>query len=215
MNFDDLKTELEKIGKPELLEVMAELINQEKQKGIDEVSKRNKEAQSLRKYKKALEAAGLSDDDDLEDFLKGKTKTDDSLSLKSLKAELDRVKQERDNERLSSKKKTLQAELTNAIGDKLYGSKYLINSLVSEGVVDMVDGEIVFKYGDEHVNFNDGIKRVLDDNKDALKTNITGGSKTTKFDSKPSNIDSILKSNDPDAIKANFADIAKELGLKL
>lgn len=215
MTLDEMKTELEKIGKPEIMESIAELINNEKARGIDEVSKRNKEAQSLRKYKLALEAAGLTENDNLEDFLSKKTSKDESLSLKSLKQELDRVKAERDNERLFSKKKTIEAELTNAIGDKVYGAKYLIKDLIGSGSVDVIDGEIIFKHGDEHLSFNDGVQRVLEGNKDMLKANQAAGSKTTKSDAKPGSLDSIIKSGDSDAIKANFTDIAKELGLKI
>jgi hypothetical protein len=216
MTLDEMKTELEKIGKTDLMEGIAELISQERNRGIDEVSKRNKEAQNLRKYKLALEAAGLNEGDDLTEFLSKKTTTkDDSISLKSLKAELDRVKAERDNERLSGKKKTLEAELTNAFGDKVYGSKYLIKDLIANGSVDQIDGEIVFKSGDEHISFAEGIQKVLDNNKDMLRTNQTAGSKTTKSDVKVGSLDSIMRSGNTDSIKANFNDIAKELGLKI
>jgi len=216
MELEELKEKLSKINDPTLTDAIVELVESERAKGIAEVQKRNKENQSLRKFKTMLEETGIQDEDELRELLSSKKETKTSeLSLKSLKAELDRVKAERDNERLLGKKKTLEAELTNAIGDKVFGSKYLIKSLISDGVVDMVDGEMVFKYDGEHIAFNDGVKRVLDENKDSLRTNINGGSKTIKSDAKPSNLESIMKSNDTDAIRANFADIAKELGLKL
>jgi hypothetical protein len=219
--IDEIKADLEKLGKTDILEGIIELINQEKEKGVSEVQKRNKEAQNLRKYKIALEAAGLTEDDDISEFLSGKTKrTDksdsDNLTLKSLKAELDRVKQERDAERLNGKKKTLQAELTNALGDKVYGSKYLINSLISDGSFDVVDGEVVFKNGDEHLSFQDGVKHVLDSNKDLLKTSQAGGTKSTGSAGKVSkDIGAILNSNDPELIKNNLAEAAAALGLKI
>ena len=218
MDFESVKTELEKAGKSELTAAIAELIQAERQKGIEEVGKRNKEAQNLRKYKKALESAGLTEEDNLEDFIKNKmkpSKEEESLTLKSLKAELDRVKQERDAERLSSKKKGIQSELTNALGDKLYGSKYLINNLINDGTFDVIDGEMVYKNGDEHLSFNDGVTKVLNDNKDMLKTNMNGGAGSKKPDAKLSSLDNILKSGDRNAIKANFAEIAQELGLKV
>lgn len=218
MDFESVKTELEKAGKSELTAAIAELIQAERQKGIEEVGKRNKEAQNLRKYKKALESAGLTEEDNLEDFIKNKmkpSKEEESLTLKSLKAELDRVKQERDAERLSSKKKSIQSELTNALGDKLYGSKYLINNLINDGTFDVIDGEMVYKNGDEHLSFNDGVTKVLNDNKDMLKTNMNGGAGSKKPDAKLSSLDNILKSGDRNAIKANFAEIAQELGLKV
>ena len=218
MDFESVKTELEKAGKSELTAAIAELIQAERQRGIEEVGKRNKEAQNLRKYKKALESAGLTEEDNLEDFIKNKmkpSKEEESLTLKSLKAELDRVKQERDAERLSSKKKSIQSELTNALGDKLYGSKYLINNLINDGTFDVIDGEMVYKNGDEHLSFNDGVTKVLNDNKDMLKTNMNGGAGSKKPDAKLSSLDNILKSGDRNAIKANFAEIAQELGLKV
>lgn len=220
MTLEELKRELESLGKGNLLEAVTELLNVEKERGVSEVQKRNREAQNLRKYKQLLEEAGydVTDEEALREHLKGKKETNqsDNLTLKSIKAELDRVKAERDSERLNAKRKNIQAELTNAIGDKLYGSKYLINSLISEGVVDIVDNEIIFKQGDEHIDFASGVKKILDDHKDMLKTNQTPGSKTTGSSSNTSkNVTQILASNDGVAIKANLSEIAKELGLKL
>lgn len=219
LTIDELKEKLNKLNDPDLESGLMELIDSERQRGIAEVSKRNKENQTLRqKYKSIFEEAGVENEDELREFINGKrmkSTEDNSLSLKSINNELNRVKTELSNERLKTKQSELDKALTTAIGDKVFGSRYLIKSLISDNIVDKIDGEIVFKFGDEHVSFDQGVQRVLDDNKDALRTNIAGGSKTTKSASKVSDINSIIQANDPDTVKANFAEIAKELKLKV
>jgi hypothetical protein len=218
MQLDDIRKKLEASDEgKETFEAILDLINAEKEKGIFESSKRNKEAQSLRKYKQILEETGydISDEENLKDSLSRKShnkNSDDALTLKSLQARLDKAEKERDAERLNSKRKTIQAELTNAIGDKVYGAKFLISSLISDGSVDIVNDEVVFKHGDELLSFQDGVKRTLEENKEMLKTTQSGGSKTNQSRT-DKNIEAILASKDPSLINSNLSEIAKATGL--
>lgn len=193
------------------------LIESEREKSIAESRKRNAENAALRKYKMAMEEFGIDNPDELKSYITKKPKMeDDTPTMKSLKAELDRMRAERDQERLFAKNKRLEADLTNAIGDKLYASKYIIKSLISDGLVDIIDGEIIYKDGETHLSIEQGIQKILNDNKESLKSNIVPGAKTTMPNSQgKGNLDSVINSNDPNAIKANFAEIAKEIGLKI
>jgi hypothetical protein len=221
MTLDDLKT---KITDPAVFQSIQEMIEAEKSRGIEETQKRNRENSKLRPFKQAIELMGFDPDSgtQLDEWLTTKVKKpvnddNDTLSLKSLQKELNRVKQERDQERQLSKKNRLTADLTNVLGDKVYGSKYLINTLINDGSVDVLDNEIVFKQADgTHVDFNTGIKSVLESNKDLIKTKQASGTNSTRTNNiADTNIQAIISSKDPEQIAAHTKEIAAALGLKM
>lgn len=232
MTFDELKAELEKIQNgPKLLEGVLELINAEKQIGISEKNKSNSEAQKLRKFKKALEAVGYTDADDLDEFtsnlvdLKTKKTTENeggSLTMKSLQEQIKGLTKSLETERQrvinaekEAKTKTLSAKLTQSLSDKVYGADLLVKSLINDGQVDLDGEQIVFKNNGESIPYEQGLNTLLETRKDIVKGTQKGGTGSPQKNTTPSNISSILQSNDPEAIKANFKEIAGAIGLKL
>lgn len=232
MTLEELKTQLEKIENgPAILEGIVQLINNEKQIGISEKNKSNSEAQKLRKFKKALEAVGYTEDDDLDAFtsnlveLKTKKSTEGesgSLTMKSLQEQIKGLTKSLESERngrinaeKQAKVKTLSAKLTQSLSDRVYGADLLVKSLINDGQVDLDGEEIVFKNNGETIPYEQGLNNLLETRKDIVKGTQKGGTGAPQKNTTPQNIQSVLQSNDPEAIKANFKEIAGAIGLKL
>ena len=231
-SLEEIKADLEGLKKPELMEDLLALINEEKERGIDSHRKANREAENLRKYKKSFEALGLSQDDNLDEFVSSlidkssrtESNSSSSLTLKSLNEQISRITKERDSERQKSqeyqakaKSKTISAKLVGTLSDKVYGADLLVRSLISDGTVDLDDNDnVVFKMNDETLSYETGINKLLEQRKDIVKSNQTGGAGTKVGNAyQNTNIESILKSNDKSAIKNNLKEVAGALGLKL
>lgn len=220
MNLDELKAQIEKLENgSQLMEAITELINIEKTKGITEKNKVNNEAANLRKFKKAMESLGYDGSADLDQFtadiLSKKDKNDqaDSVTLKVLNDKLRAYEQKLADSEMKAKHSTLSAKLTQALNDKLYGSNYVIKSLIQDGVVDLDGENVVFKYGDDVLDFNNGIKKVLESNKDIVKSTQNSGTGGKNQPTVNPDIDQIIKSGDKDAIRANLAAIKQQIGI--
>lgn len=199
------------IKDPQILEDIVDSINAEKEKGISEKSKANKEAQNLRKFKTAVEAIGYGDSDDLDSFVssiikvKNKKPEENTLTLKTLNEQIESLKTELNSARNKSKHDKIKAKLTEALSDKILGSKYIVDSLVSSNSVDIDGDDVIFKYDGSVVSFQEGIKKVMEDNKDLIKSSLKNGNQTTQGVSHtPTDVSSVLQSNDPTVIKQNI-----------
>lgn len=225
MTLDEIKVALEATENgSDLYEGIVEAVNSEKEKGIFEKSKVNKEAQSMRKFKKAFEALGYSDDEDLEKFTtdlatkknQPDNKEKENLSLKLLEKKIQDITSELVNERNKTKQSKISTKLTESLQNKVYGHNYLIRTLIADGKVDLVDDSIVFKNGEDVLSYEDGLNQLLEQNKDIVKTvqNPGTGAKNNGGE-RSTDVESIIKSKDPTLIKENFKKIAEELGLKV
>ncbi len=218
-SIEEIKTDLETV-KPELIEDIMELIQIERDKGITEKSKVNREAENLRKYKKAVEALGYTKETDLDMFtaelISKKTPVDktDSLTIKAMNDKIKNMEAELNNERNAVKVSKLSEKLNNALSDKLYGHQYVVKNLINEGQVDLVNGEVVFKNNDEIIDFKTGIENFIQNNKDMLKTVQTPGTGTVNKTTVPNNIDQIIHSGDMNLIRQNKDKIFESYGLK-
>jgi len=223
MTLDELKALLEGEGKTEIFETIVEMVNSEKEKGIAEKSKANREAQNLRKFKTALEALGYDGSADLDQFTseivtkvsKPKEDKDNILTMKALNQRIQELTDQVNQERNQLKTSKIQNKLTESLSNKVYGHQFLIKSLIADGKVDLNGDKIVFKDGDNVLDFDSGISKLLNDNKDIVKTVQNVGTGEKVVGNNPKSLDAIIQSNDASLIKENFADIAKELGLKL
>ncbi len=212
--LEELKKALE--GKSDIISDFESLINDEKTKGVETHKKANREAQNLRKFKTAMESLGLSDPDNLDvftaDVIKKMNKKEDgasTLTVKALKqdfeSKLGKLTSMLENERNDAKFSKLTAKLTNEFGDKVVGAKYFIQSLISDKKVNLVDGEVVFELDGETLPFKDGSAKILDMNKDILKTSITKGSSTNPSHNEPDgDVERIMNSGDATLISQNL-----------
>lgn len=178
---------LAKIEDETVKEAVASAIHAEKQLGISATSK--KDAENL-KLKAKLKDTGWDPEkfDTWEKFVASKKALEDkSTTAETTISQLSDKVTDLANQLLESEKKTeraaksakenkLKAKLTEAVGDKFYGSTYLIKDLVSSGRVDIVDGKVVFKDGDTSVDFDKGIANLKEENKSMLKTGLKPGS---------------------------------------
>lgn len=230
-SIEEMKEALEAKQMGSLVNDILELVDAEKSKGVDLHRKQNSENQKLRAYKKALEAVGLTEDDDLDEFtadlvnLKTKKSTDDGtgrLTMNSLQDQIKTLQKTLDAERNKSvenekklKSKTIAAKLTQSLSDKVYGADLLIKSLINDGQVDLDGEDVVFKNNGESIPYDQGINTLLETRKDIVKSSQKGGAGTTQTSTTPKSIENILQSNDPNAIKANLPELAKAMGIKL
>jgi hypothetical protein len=230
--LDEVKQDLEGLGKRELVEAVVSLIESEKQRGIEAHKKVNNEAANLRRFKKSMEAIGYSEDTDLDDFtaslveLKTKKSIDDDgvgrITNKALQEQIKSLTKLVETERNGkleaekiAKNKNLTAKLTQSLSDKVYGCDLLVRQLIEDNKVDLDGDNIVFKDNSEIVPYDVGLQKLLEQRSDIVKTVQKGGSGTTQSNTTPTNIDAIIKSNDKTAIRANLKEVAGALGLKL
>lgn len=227
MSLADVKTHLEKAKKdnPDLdYSHIVDAINSaskvEKDKGIRETNKRNEENKKLRKFKKVLEDdLGFDPDTELDDFVSGikdKVKKSDnghkatgeladlttkfnSMSKDFSKMQKSNKEKDEENKKLASKARgqTMQADLSKALGGKIYGADDAIYRLINDGRVGLAEnGKTVFKDGDSEVDFDDGVKSFLEKNKDIVKSKQNGGGGSTPGAPKNFNKgDTILRSD--------------------
>lgn len=226
MDLEQLKASLEAAGKTQEFEAVLALIEAEKNKGINESKRRNQENQSLRKYKQAVETLGFKEGDDLDSWSasiieKTSGGNKDSLSMKALNnkiSDLERMyeneKKARLNAETNAKNKAISAKLTTALNDKVYGADLLVQSLLNDNAVDLDGDNVVFVDGDDKVDFDTGIKNLLDKRKDIAKTTQVNGSGKPSSNKMPADLDSIIKSGDMSSIKANLNQIKQQYGIK-
>lgn len=198
--LEETRAFLEKLpeGKAHL-ETIINTIEAERQKGILESQKTNKEAQNLRKYKIALEGLGYNPEEtQLEDFIGSlKSSKEDASKAKETKVTLDSISKDFNN--LKSNFEKTQTELANErktaqllkekankskiketlrlkLDNEIYGSDLIIESLIALGKVATDENENVqFIEGDVKLDLETGVKKFLDSRPDIKKNNQQPG----------------------------------------
>jgi hypothetical protein len=193
-DLESLKTLFdEKKVAPELYEAAKALVEEEKNRGIKEASKANKEAQSFRKHKIALEelakANGLEKIDDPEAFvggildkMKGAGDKESAVTRelaeikKTLKAkELKEAELEEKAKRVTIKSKAFAEFEKSLIGAKLH-----LEDVIRTGRLTLAeDGEtVVWKKDDDEIPFEEGLRAYVAENKDSAKNTQKPGAKS-------------------------------------
>lgn len=197
MDFNEFKAALEAVnGGSDLINFHLSQLDAEKQRGISEVQRRNKEAENLRRFKMGFEALGYDGNTDINEFVSGLRQTTEEVSQKSvtvqdlqkqlqkLSTDFKSVQSELLNERQvaqelkgKAKRETIKASLIDALKDKVYGHDFLTNDLINSGRVDLTeDNKIVFLNEDKsQVGFEDGISKLLESRPDIVKNNQRPG----------------------------------------
>ena len=221
MTIDELKKMLEADGadKNAIMESVIELVNAEKTKGIE--SYRKKDQESL-KLKNAFKDLGYNSDEDgdLENFVnKSKSKKTEvesskltiaqlSEKLTDLESKISQEKLRADTMRQRADKEKINSKLTATIGEKIFGSKYIIESLINNSKVKIIDDNVVFSEGDEIISFDTGIAKVLEENKDMLKIAQKSGGGSVKQDSNISTTD--FANMSVEEVMANIDSVRKQ-----
>jgi hypothetical protein len=196
-SLEEIKTALTEKKAEELIADVISLVEVEKTRGIEEKRKANNEAQSLRKYKIAIEKhareAGIETVEDADSFLndlieKAKTgeaggkalKDKDALAKKfdELERKFKLKEQEAQTASAKAKQATIRAKLMNDLKDEIHAAGDVINSrLIGRSAVDLADdGEtIVFVNGDERIDYRAGLDKFLAENSDIRKNKQIGG----------------------------------------
>lgn len=203
MDFDEFKSVLE--GLPEgkgasLIDFHLNQVDQERQRGISETSKRNRENEGLRKFKMAVENLGYDGESDLTDFVSSLKSTQETsktqrTTLSSLQGELEKLRTdfgktqtELENERKAAlelkdkaRKEKIRGVLTDHLKDKVYGHDFLSDGLINSGKVTLDDNEkVVFVNEDKTtVGFEDGVKTLLESRPDIVKNSQRPGGAAT------------------------------------
>lgn len=200
MDFSGFKSALEALpdGKgEELINFHLSTVESEKQRGITEVNKRNKEAEGLRKFKQAFEQLGYDMDTDLTEFTNNLKTTSETASqsevtvqdlqtqIQKLSKDFQKAQSDLTTERQTAqdlknraKREKIRSSLLDALKDKVYGHDYLSNDLINSGKVDLTeDDKVVFKGdNDTVIMFEDGIKKLLESRPDIVKNTQHSGS---------------------------------------
>ncbi len=177
-----------------IVEAYVGAVEEEKQKGIKFYKDKDNEVLKYKSLVKEQEAKSTTSTTDAQ--LQINTLTE---KVEGLMASLTSEREAKSAIEKKAKTKTLEAELIGKIGDKFYGSQYMIKDLINSGTVDINDeGTPYFKDGDNVVTLDKGIELLKERNKDMLKiTQVSGsgdaGGKTdsTKLMDKPT--DQVLK----------------------
>lgn len=213
MSLEAIKSALEKLdGGSDIYEQIVNVVETEKQTGINAKNKVNKEAKALREqlsemkpFKEAVTNTLQFDPTagtDLNDFLEGlkgdSGKGSDVLELekklqrqnKTLeKMQSDLAEKEKIANQLKQRQTTdfLKNQLTGALKNddgsyKLYGADLLVDSLITNGKVKLEEDEktVIFIDGDDTIDFDNGIKKVIESRQDLHRNQQRpgGGSRT-------------------------------------
>lgn len=229
MSIEDLRQVLK--DSPALNDVVAFVegqVDAERNKGVEAHRKVTKEAQSLRRFKQALESAGYEGDaEQVDEWLQSMKKTPakpdgqvdpeiEKLRKEFLKAQkaLEEEKANVSKIKQSSDRKTMKAKIAEALRDKVYGHDLLADSLIGEGRVKLLEGdEVVFVDGDNEVEFGAGMKKLLESRPDLLKNTQAPGARsgTRPQGGKPTYTIDQLKSMSTQEIAANMNEIMSSL----
>ena len=214
----------EDVNKEELVQDLKDTLDDQKSKYT------NKDKEVL-KYKSAMKTLGYSSEEfeSLDKFtehmnsIKEKATTASSTGnaneeltnkLNLLETKLNAYEQKDKENKAKLDRTKIEGKLGGELNDKLQGAKYVIKDLINEKRVAVVDDEVVFKNGEDVVLFADGIKSVLEDNKELLKNPQNPGANTKdKNSNNTSNknkakytLEQINKMS-PEELKKNIKDI--------
>lgn len=189
MTFEELKALLSTatgVEVEKVLEGVQDLVNDEKSKGIALYQKKDGE---LLKLKSTLKEAGYdpSKHETLKDYVRSlseRASTSDSaqLTINTLNEKLSDLESKfaesartRIEAETRANKESLRSKLTSALGEKVYGSKYVIESLLEKGEVKKVEGKEVWSIDGTDLEFGVGLEKFLKGNTDILKSTKTQG----------------------------------------
>lgn len=210
MDFAEFRKMLEALpeGKgEELINFHMSQVDSERQRGIAETSKRNKENESLRKFKLAFENLGYQPEQDLTEFTmnlkseKEQVQTKD-VTLKDLQSQFQKLntdfqktQSELTTERLAAtelkskaKREKIRGSMVETLRDRVYAHDLLINDLIGSGKVDLDETEkVVFVKEDQTmIPMEDGIKQLLESRPDIVKNAQKPGASSQPSGGSPS-----------------------------
>ncbi|MBD3387598.1 MAG: hypothetical protein GF414_01530 [Candidatus Altiarchaeales archaeon] len=214
----------------DIVDFLTKSVEAEKQTGIQSRNKANQEAQSLRRWKKSLEEAGYEGDPEgIAEWLESKATPQDgdgssdsktNAEIAKLRREFEKQKKELEEERAGaqkikaeSDKRAIKSALQDALG-KMSGHQYVIDSLILGGKVKLTeDEEVVFVDGENEVDFQSGVKGILESNPDLLPNTQAPGarSKTRPQQASPHFTSSQLKNMSAEEIAANMDNVLDSL----
>lgn len=138
--------------------------------------------------------------------------------LKKLEAERDAEKAQSDKLKAQNERNTIENKLTEELGVKLKGSKYIIKDIINEGKVKLIDGEVMFVDGEDVVLFSNGIQKILDENSDLIVADIKGGVGVLPKGERGRNQSSLtlemINKMTPEQRRANMSEIKKMANLR-
>ena len=172
MTLEELMAKLES---DEIKEAVTSLINAEKERGLTSYRKKDQELLGL---KTSLKSKGFDPEKgNLQEWLDGKIAAEtrvqeSSLTIAQLNDRLSEVQGQWENEKKTAKNSKIQAELTSKIGSMFYGSDYMIKSWLSDGKLDLVDGNITY----DGKPFDSALETIKSENKGSIKVTQVPGS---------------------------------------
>jgi hypothetical protein len=213
-SLEDLKVALEKNENgSDILAFVEQAIGTERQRGETEKSQANSEARNRREQVKKLKAVlaklGYQEGEDVDTFAEtlseklgsahqGVTpsgeESDVAKELAKLRRDFDKTRKELEKERQASSEikakaaqKTIRSKLADALRDKVLAHDLLADSLISKGQVKLDDDDesVVFIDGEDTVDFDTGVKKLLESRSDILRNQQTPGSRTTARNAGP------------------------------
>ena len=134
-------------------------IEAEKERGIQSYRKKDQETLKLKNQLRTLETETGTD----ESILREKTVAE---QIKALQDQLDQEIKRGSEAEKKIKNKTIESELTKALGDKIYGAEDFIQLAVLRGDLQILDDQIVTSEGKP---FTDYITNILESKKGQLK----------------------------------------------
>lgn len=198
-SLEDLTTVLSQHPQSaEILEFINASIEEERQLGIKLKGKANSEAHSLRRWKQAVEAAGYDaeDPEGIQAWVESKIKPVVSQTpedgapnpeIEKLRKEFAKAQKALDEERANAAKiketadrRQIKAKLVEALRDKVYGHDLLADNLINGRQVKLADDEsVVFVSGEDELEFDKGVKKLLESRPDLLKNTQVPGARSS------------------------------------
>jgi len=82
--------------------------------------------------------------------------------------------------KMVSDSRAIKAKLTEALRDKIFGHDLLAETLIAQGKVKLAEDEtVVFVNGEDEIDFDKGIKKVIESRPDLQKNTQAGGAKSS------------------------------------
>jgi hypothetical protein len=216
----------------ELLEYHNSAVLSEKNRGVEQNRKNNKQNQNLQQYKRFVEELGWDGQTSLEEFKESLTENDSKSSgeiqdlnknllklqkeFEKSQVQLQQEREQRANLEKVNKIKTIESTLSPKLSDKFYGSNFMIKALLADGAVDLDEnGNVVFKKDDDLLNIDEGIKWLSDTHSDARKNLQRGGigSNPTGISAKTKYTLDQIKAMTPQQIADDVSEVNKSMAI--
>lgn len=183
----------------DLLEFHTSAVLDEKNRGVEEFRRANKDVSKLKHFKKLINDLGWDGESDVEEFIESvknlqdvgtqspteskeygelkKNLTKLQKDFESAQTELKTEREQRSELQKVNKIKTIENTLTPKLAEEFYGAPLMIKALIADNMVDVAeDGNVVFKQGDKTLGISDGLKWLGDTYSDARKNKQAPGS---------------------------------------